>query len=603
MSTPTNGSASAAASESAAAAAAAAAAEEAFYAYIEERQVRNAKVLIYYAAGLSSLIGVFIIAHWFRIIAVKLGWSRNPILLPFVAISRVCRRLFIQSLPGVTSIGHAALVTGYVALNVLFSFWNIDYSMATDLCSRFGWMASGNMVLVVFLALKNTPLAILTAYSYERLNILHQIAGYTTLIYTILHACIYTAYFFNEGAVYILQLDIVTAGIILGFALLFSVLAATILRRYQYELFYIIHVALFIVIVVTLGLHRPNFNPDKTLYATVIIGALWFADRLIRFCRLAYNSINNEANVFALPNGGTRIVLKKPLLRARPGKHCYVWLPGIRPFETHPFTIVSSEPMELVVNTYSGFTKSLHKYALNNPGASLKVSVEGPYGTLPDPMDFDRVVLVAGGSGATFTFGMATDMLGRMPENSKQRIDFIWAVKGHENLTWFTQHLQYLSNHVHSSKIALKLHLTRFAPTSSSNQDDSMERRSASIMSTDTKPSPIDKDAEHPARSAPGSSAATRYESDRDEEKDLDATRRIETPSAGTSTAMLPISHGRPDTEAEIRAVLTSLSRDQRVLIAACGPNSLIKMVRDIGASCIRVDGPAVEVHCEQFGW
>lgn len=292
-------------------------------------------------------------------------------------------------------------------------------------------MATGNMVFVVFLALKNTPLAILTAYSYERLNVLHQIAGYTTMVYTILHGSIYAAYFINHGRISILQEDVVTAGIILGFALLFSVLAGMVLRRYNYELFYIVHVILFVLIVVTLGLHRPSFNPDQGLYATVILGALWFADRLLRFCRLVYNGVNNEAYIYALPNGGTRIILKKPIMRARPGKHCYVWLPAIRAFESHPFTIVANDPMELVINTYSGFTRDLHKYALQHPGASLRVSAEGPYGTLPDPMDFDKVVLVAGGSGATFTFGMAADMLRRMSEDSQQQIDFIWAVKGH----------------------------------------------------------------------------------------------------------------------------------------------------------------------------
>lgn len=99
----------------------------------------------------------------------------------------------------------------------------------------------------------------------------------------------------------------------------FTVLAGTVLRRLKYELFYIVHLVLFVVIVVTLGLHRPSFDPDKTLIVTVLIAALWFSDRLIRFTRLAYNSINNEATIFPLPNGGTRIVLKKPISRARAG--------------------------------------------------------------------------------------------------------------------------------------------------------------------------------------------------------------------------------------------------------------------------------------------
>lgn len=111
-------------------------------------------------------------------------------------------------------------------------------------------------------------------------------------------------------------------------------------------------------------------------------------------------------------------------------EHCYVWLPRIRAFETHPFTIVASEPMELIINSYSGFTGDLHRYASENPGASLAVSVEGPYGTFPDPMDYDKVVLVAGGSGATFTIALAADMIRRLSSESTKKIEFIWATKG-----------------------------------------------------------------------------------------------------------------------------------------------------------------------------
>ncbi|KAI1372913.1 ferric reductase NAD binding domain-containing protein [Hypoxylon crocopeplum] len=593
-----------AASESAAAAAAEAVAEAsaaAHEAWLEARQKENAEITVQYAAGLSALIGVFILAHWLHFIFVRFGWSRSrsPVLVPFVAVTRIARRVFVRSLLGFTSVGHAFTVAAYVGLNVLFGFYRIDFSMPTDLAARFGWMATGNMVLVVFLALKNTPLAFLTAYSYERLNGLHQIAGYATMVYAIIHGSIYSAYFINAGRINVLQEDVVTAGIVLGFAMLFTVLAGMIIKRYNYELFYVIHVVLFMVIVVALGLHRPSFNPDQGLYATVFLGALWFADRLIRFCRLVYNSVNNEASIHALPNGGTRIVLKKPLLRARPGKHCYVWLPKIRSFETHPFTIVASDPMELIINTYSGFTRDLHKYAVKNPGASLKVSVEGPYGTVPDPMDFDKVVLVAGGSGATFTFGIAADMVRRMPEDSKQQIDFIWAVKGHDNLTWFTQHLNNLRNHAHAPKIALKVHLTQLAPLSSTNRDKS-PARSASESSTDLGPSALEKGPDYLAVSGPASSAATRYESDRDER---DSMSHVELPSAAASTTTLPVFRGRPDTETEIRNAVQSLGKDQRVLIAACGPDTLTTVVRNVAASYIRVDGPAVEVHCEQFGW
>ena len=40
-----------------------------------------------------------------------------------------------------------------------------------------------------------------------------------------------------------------------------------------------------------------------------------------------------------------------------------------------------------------------------------------------------------------------------------------------------------------------------------------------------------------------------------------------------------------------------------RVMVAACGPAALMRCVRDETARAIGGDGPAVELHCEQFGW
>ncbi|KAI0446223.1 ferric reductase NAD binding domain-containing protein [Xylaria telfairii] len=560
----------------------------------------NVDILSYYAISLAGLISIFIIGHWAR----RLAWgaSRSVFLRPVTALSRTIRKISLRKLPGFTSVGHAILVTIFVALNALFSFYHVDYSKVSNLASRFGWMATGNLVFVVFLALKNTPLAILTSYSYERLNSLHQIAGYTTFLYAILHAATYTWYFMHLGKTSILREDIVTAGIVLGFAMLFTVLAGTILRRLKYELFYIVHLVLFMVIVVTLGLHRPSFDPDKTLVATVLIAALWFSDRLIRFTRLAYNSINNEATIFPLPNGGTRIVLKKPIARARAGKHCYVWLPQIRAFETHPFTIVSTEPLELIINSYSGFTRDLHEHASNKPGAPLKVSVEGPYGTFPDPMNYDKVVLVAGGSGATFAIGLAADMLRRMTLESTKQIELIWAARGHDNMAWFTRHLNHIITHECAPKIALKLHLTRV---------DTSEMASASVphspsqISTATASLPtsiLEKSPETPVLSAKTSSVALHEETDVEKTDASEMVVPIDAP-ATTRGFGLPVLYGRPDIEASVREAIMSVPNDQRIMIAVCGPSGLVDTVRSTTASCIRVNGPAVELHCEQFGW
>ena len=291
-------------------------------------------------------------------------------------------------------------------------------------------MALGNLAFVVFLALKNTPLAFLTAYSYERLNCLHHIAGYTVFVYIILHASLYTAYFSGNGRLISMYAERkMIAAIVAGFSLLSSVFASTVLRRIWYEAFYVVHIASFISLIVSIGFHQPDFG--KGLIVTLLIASMWLSDRIIRAGRLLLYSVNNSATLHPLPNGGTKIVMKKVPARTEAGKHCFVWIPAIRKFESHPFTIHKSNPVEFTVKAHNGFTRDLHRYASDHPGVSVKASIDGPYGTFPDPMEFDKIVLIAGGGGATFTFGLAVNVLERMKDEAHKHIVFIWAVRQH----------------------------------------------------------------------------------------------------------------------------------------------------------------------------
>lgn len=283
---------------------------------------------------------------------------------------------------------------------------------------------------MVFLALKNTPLAFLSAYSYERLNGLHQIAGYTSFIYLVLHAAMYTHYFLAGDRPEMLQTPSSIAGIVAGFAFLGLLVSAVVIRRIWYEAFYVSHIIFFIVALICAAYHQPHLE-DGLIIIFALIAAMWGADRLLRASRMWYRAVNNEAILEPLPNGGTKITLAKRPHGVVPGKHCFLWIPKIRLLEAHPFTVVASEPMEFVVNSYDGFTRDLRKYALAHPGVRLRASVDGPYGTFPDPMEYDKVVLIAGGSGASFTFGLAVNLLERMGPESLKNITFIWAVRKH----------------------------------------------------------------------------------------------------------------------------------------------------------------------------
>ncbi|KAJ4419243.1 hypothetical protein N0V82_005046 [Gnomoniopsis sp. IMI 355080] len=568
------------------------------------RTLTNRQQLRYFAAGICGLMAIFIITHWLRVVFNKLSTpSKNPVR----SASRLVRNVLVRKFPGFPSSGHALVVATYVAINFAVTFTNVNISVG-GIANRCGWMLIANFCIVVFLALKNTPLAVLSAYSYERLNGLHQIAGYTTFLFLVLHGSMYANYFMTHGETAIFQRDSVKAGIVAGFAFLGVTVSGAIIRPFWYEAFFVIHVTCFLIALIGAAFHQPDLVVNGLLIMLAIIAAIWGADRLVRGSRLLYYSFNNYAVLEPLPNGGTRVVLTKKPHAAVPGKHCFVWIPAIRTFESHPFTIAATEPMEFVVNAYDGFTRDLHKRAVANPGVRLRVSVDGPYGTFPDPMAFDKVVLIAGGSGATFAFGLATNMLERMGPEAKKNIVLIWAVKKHDSLSWFADHLQTLKTHSHSPKVTTSLYVTTASSTNAPSVDvsDAEDDRRALAAHEDGAVTAEKETLGHSITNHTSSSSS-------DPEKTGATTTTSSSSNKGartsTSTDATGYSHGhpvlpgRPDTATLIREAVSSTPATGRVLVAACGPAGLMRTVRDVTASLIRGDGPGVELHCEQFGW
>lgn len=76
-----------------------------------------------------------------------------------------------------------------------------------------------NLVLLVFLALKNTPLAPLTATSYEKLRPLHKVAGYTCIFTSVLHGVVYLSALSESGHLAIMKETNNFAGPIAGTAM------------------------------------------------------------------------------------------------------------------------------------------------------------------------------------------------------------------------------------------------------------------------------------------------------------------------------------------------------------------------------------------------
>ncbi|UPK94885.1 hypothetical protein LCI18_005820 [Fusarium solani-melongenae] len=529
------------------------------------RAERDYDAMRLYAGVLAGLMGLFIVFHFLSLL-------RRPLKL---GPSASLRRLVSAKAPGVPSLGHGTLLLAYLGLNVGFIFVYTDTSflpLRNVVAARTGWLAVANIVLTVFFSLKNTPLGYLTGVSYERLNILHRISGLTTFLLVVVHAASYSSIFLDQQNAARLRVREEIFGIVAGFSLLTVVMAALTLQRRRYELFYVLHVIFFIVSLVFISLHHPT-AAERVIIAMGLAAGMWFLDRLVRASRLVYHGINNTATLQPLLNGGTRVILNKKLLGANPGEHAFLWIPGIRRFETHPFTIASAQPLEFVVASQDGFTRDLHQYALKNPGAILRASVEGPYGQIPDPARYDKVVIFAGGSGGSFAFGSALRLLQASEGSNKTDATLVWSMRNSALLEWFSAHLRDVS---HSPGFKTSIHIT------GEKEVEKLSNRSG-------------------LGTADGSEGALVLEDSLGDESAIELSSM-----AGDQPSYIhgaSVHYQRPNVNDFVAQAVDGMASGQRVLVIACGPTGLLNEVRSAATSRMVPGGPHVSLHCEQFGW
>jgi len=94
-----------------------------------------------------------------------------------------------------------------------------------------------------------------------------------------------------------------------------SLITAVLIKKIRYEIFYVTHIIMYMLILIMVGLHRPRFA-DKTVIIIIFSATIWSSDRILRGCRILWYSYGNRATVTPLGNGGTRIVLRKSPARA-----------------------------------------------------------------------------------------------------------------------------------------------------------------------------------------------------------------------------------------------------------------------------------------------
>jgi NAD(P)H-flavin reductase len=297
-----------------------------------------------------------------------------------------------------------------------------------------------------------SPLAFVFQSSHEQLNPWHQISGRIIYFLLLNHAGWYLNYFIQAGILYQRLNDSVVIIGIIGFCLL-TIVATTSLeavRRWNYRVFFAPHLAIGLWLFPLLFFHSRQLR----LYVSEAIV-------LFIFNKIIQNLDTIKSLAIITPVTNTKLLMIKvpipaskiPRFKAAPGQHAYLSIPpesradrssqAIHDFVFNPFTVadVSSTDITLVLCTrYGPMTKTLDTLATLSQPKSIKI--EGPYRSsrrFPNFVkEYDRILVVAGGIGATFILPIYKNLRHQLETESKSpnRLAFHWSMRSAAEASW-----------------------------------------------------------------------------------------------------------------------------------------------------------------------
>ncbi|WWC97370.1 hypothetical protein V866_004249 [Kwoniella sp. B9012] len=403
------------------------------------------------------------------------------------------------------TLGQTFVCLLWAGLTALGLFYNCDVVTETV---RSGFVATNQLPIVFLLAGKVNWIGYLVGKGYEKLNFLHRFVGRCIFIAATFHAGGYLVKWMKKGGIAYVseasQKPFIMAGIVAWAAFAFiGVTSIPIIRRRMYALFWASHWIGFVTAIIALSFHKPYTG----LFATICL-LLYTKDLILRSI-LKTRIV--PARIIALPapsndlsSGSTKIVL--PLRSGwRAGQHVFIRIPALREvggmawLENHPFTIGSGEGGELVLiaKKAGDWTRNLYDFALRGGiaqpayqlkreqretdedemneidfsqedkrelaldmgmverveqvlGRGCKVLVEGPYGGPCSTVfaSYSGIMLIAGGSGITYSLGMFEDVIRKAEEGHLRAstVHFVWAVKTYEDALPLLSHLEDLNS-------------------------------------------------------------------------------------------------------------------------------------------------------------
>ncbi|GAB7359835.1 hypothetical protein MBLNU230_g7365t1 [Neophaeotheca triangularis] len=255
---------------------------------------------------------------------------------------------------------HTLLLTIYLGANIAYCV-ALDYgtdehsaAIVAQARGRTGILAILNLIPTVLFALRNNPLIHITRVSYDTFNLLHRWCARVVIIESVAHTICWAVNVVLAGGWQQLNISLATstsfAGGMVGTVVFCAIGIGAIspLRHAFYETFLNTHRLMVIVALAGTYIHVDWANLPFLPYMHFVF-ALWAAEWIWRFGRIAYHNISRKTGVTkitveALPAEACRVTfeLARPW-RYTPGCHVHAYIPTLALWSSHPFSVAWGE--------------------------------------------------------------------------------------------------------------------------------------------------------------------------------------------------------------------------------------------------------------------
>lgn len=386
-------------------------------------------------------------------------------------------------------LGSIILILSYFGFIIALEFTNNNYPGAQHdqaLGIRAAWLAVAQVPLLILLSGKVNIIGLLTGTSYERLNVYHRWVARGLLMLASMHFGFQSRGWSKYG---LMQLEWDTDTCpptgIAAYAILLWMNLSTLapLRKISYKFFVVQHVITFMGLIIALMEHLPTTALYSRVYIWIPIG-LYFFDRTIRTGLYLRNNMS-PAKATLEPLEGPAVKLRLSNVNLKnwtPGAHVRLMFPKFGFWHTHPARILSSPSshngdLVFIFRARGWLTQmlferaeasSLKKRSDGGSSPTYTALFGGPYSSShSDFAAFQTLILIAGGSGITFTLSALLDLAHRANQQKLplQAINFVWVIRSASWISWINDELQAAVSELHKAGIEtnIQIFITRDA--------------------------------------------------------------------------------------------------------------------------------------------